>query len=83
MHYLLAGNRLYHRLDPKLPRQIALDDVQSMPELVHFARTVDIADTLKFVRENFIFEESDFDGMIHNSLDSATIYHDAWHNVRY
>lgn len=30
MQYLLAGNNLYHRLDPRLPKNFSLDDVTSM-----------------------------------------------------
>lgn len=30
MHYLLDSGGMYHRLDPQLPRQIALDDVAAV-----------------------------------------------------
>eukprot|EP01031_Cornospumella_fuschlensis_P026826 gene26826-32413_t len=80
MHYLLAGTKMYHRVDPMLPRQIALDDVTAMQELEDFAWSVDLTSTLKFVDSNFSYDEKQFDNEVHNSLDNATPYHDAWHN---
>eukprot|EP01032_Pedospumella_encystans_P018061 gene18061-20572_t len=80
MHYLLAASGLYHRIDPRLPRQIALDDVTAIQELKDFGNSVDLTETFKFVDEKFTYEE-DFDNDVHNSLDSAGNYHDAWHNT--
>eukprot|EP00349_Pseudokeronopsis_sp_Brazil_P011788 CAMPEP_0202976948 /NCGR_PEP_ID=MMETSP1396-20130829/81970_1 /ASSEMBLY_ACC=CAM_ASM_000872 /TAXON_ID= /ORGANISM="Pseudokeronopsis sp., Strain Brazil" /LENGTH=195 /DNA_ID=CAMNT_0049715181 /DNA_START=64 /DNA_END=648 /DNA_ORIENTATION=+ len=48
MHYLLAGNKMYHRLDPRLPKNFALDDVSSMQEISDFASTLDLTTTLDF-----------------------------------
>ena len=37
-------------------------------------------DTLRFVDENFSDPDLHLDSYESNSLDSATIYHEAWHN---
>jgi hypothetical protein len=53
MGYLLDKNKLYHRLDPSLPRQVPLDDVGALQELRDFAQTVDLTETLAFIERNF------------------------------
>ena len=78
MNYLLGSNGMYHRLDPVLPRQIALDDVTALNELKAFAYSVDIAETLRFVDEKFSDVKSDSAHDFNNSLDHATNYHEAW-----
>lgn len=57
MHYLLAGNKMYHRLDPRLPKNFALDDVTLLQEIQDFAWTVDLTSTLDFVDNFFTYEE--------------------------
>lgn len=81
MQYLLAGTKMYHRVDPKLPRQIALDDVNAMAELETFAMSVDLSETFSFVDKHFTYDAKAFDNEIHNSLDSASNYHEAWSNT--
>jgi predicted acylesterase/phospholipase RssA len=78
MHYLLAGNKMYHRLDPRLPKNFALDDVTLLQEIQDFAWTVDLTSTLDFVDNFFTYEEELDSSMAHNSLDSASHYHEAW-----
>lgn len=78
MHYLLAGNKMYHRLDPRLPKNFALDDVTLLQEIQDFAWTVDLTSTLDFVDNYFTYEEEADSSMAHNALDSATNYHEAW-----
>lgn len=80
MHYLLDGGGLYHRHDPVMPRNIALDDWQSIGELTSFARNVDLTDTLNFVDKHFnvAYDEAEEDNMVTNGLDNSTNYQDAW-----
>lgn len=69
---------MYHRLDPQLPRQIALDDASSMLELKAFAQAVPLQETLKFVDDKFCPVIEDVHSDFNNALDHATNYHDAW-----
>lgn len=78
MNYLLGSNGMYHRLDPVLNRQIALDDVSALNDLKQFAYTVDMTETLKFVDEKFSDVKTDSAQDFNNSLDHATNYHEAW-----
>lgn len=78
MQYMLGNNGLYHRLDPSLPRQFALDDVSCMQDLRDFAQTVDISETCSFIEKNFLDDYIDGDSAGYNSLDSSTNYHEAW-----
>ena len=80
MHYLL-GSGLYHRLDPVLPRQVPLDDISSMQELKDFGDTLDLQPTLDFIEKNFMadFHTADTDG--YNTLESATLYQEAWNSA--
>jgi hypothetical protein len=80
MHYLLGGTGLYHRLDPLLPTQIALDDVNAMKNMQAFAETVDMTETLKFVDENFSYDSLSCasDAGSYNAIDSSSDYHSAW-----
>jgi len=81
MGYLLGKNGLYHRLDPNLPRQIALDDASAMDELRSFGETVDLTQTLAFIEKNFMDDYSAEKGEGgHNELDSSTTYAEAWMN---
>jgi patatin-like phospholipase/acyl hydrolase len=43
----------YHRLDPQLEKQISLDSVEDIPELVKISKQVDISQTLEFVEKYF------------------------------
>lgn len=43
----------YFRLDPKLPREVGLDDVAAVPELVRVAREVDLDEVAAWVRIHF------------------------------
>lgn len=83
MHYMLSNRGLYHRLDPRLPKQVELDAVEKVDELIEFAKHLDMTQTLKFVDEKFSHDEFDsvVDNESYNSLDSATNYHDAWNIV--
>eukprot|EP01041_Mallomonas_annulata_P001455 gene1455-2799_t len=80
MHYLLGSSGMYHRLDPRLPRQIKMDDLTAIPEILEFAENVNMETTFNFVDNNFSFDDlsSADDTMVFNSLDSAASYHDAW-----
>lgn len=54
-HYQLTqflGSR-YHRLDRNLPREIELDDLKAVPELLELAETVDIRPAVAFLRREF------------------------------
>ncbi len=44
----------YHRLDPKLPREVALDDAEMIPDLVAMAKEVDIDATVKWVQKEWV-----------------------------
>jgi uncharacterized protein len=83
MHYLLAESNLYHRFDPQLPTQIALDDVNSMPFLLEFSQALQMDDTFKFIDEYFLYDPQSHmdDSSAYNSLDQATSYHIAWKNM--
>lgn len=78
MQYLLGAHGLYHRLDPQLPRQIALDDVTAMPALVDFAATVDMDETMRFIEMNFMDDYSSREEDGGNSLDTSSQYNEAW-----
>jgi hypothetical protein len=80
MQYMLSKTELYHRIDPRLPNKIALDDVDALSELVELGEHVDMRDTFKFVENNFnTVDLSSYDHTMEtNSLDNATTYHDAW-----
>lgn len=53
MFYLLGSSGMYHRLEPMLPCQVALDDTTSMDMLAKYAYDVDLTETLKFVDKKF------------------------------
>jgi len=78
MGYLLGKNGLYHRLDPALPRQIALDDVSAMQELRDFGEKIDLTSTFEFIEKNFIDDYQDSGGGATNTLDSSSNYSDEW-----
>eukprot|EP01042_Synura_sphagnicola_P000799 gene799-885_t len=84
MHYLLGNSGLYHRLDPRLPSAVAIDDVAAIPDLISFGESLDIEATLKFVDKHFASDDlqSIEDNMITNSLDSASSYNMAWERLR-
>ena len=46
---------MYHRIDPRLPRWIALDDVMSIKEIQEFGYSLDLRETFKFVDDKFKF----------------------------
>lgn len=56
MHYLLANNNTYHRIDPRMPRAFALDDVTSLQEIQDFAWSLDLTQTLEFVDNHFTYD---------------------------
>lgn len=80
MHYMLSKTELYHRIDPRLPSQIPLDDVDAIAKLIDLGEHVDMTDTFRFVEDNFAkMDLTSYDHtMVTNSLDNATSYHDAW-----
>lgn len=82
MHYMMSHSHLYHRLDPMLPRAIQLDDIGSMPELIHMGENIDLSKTLNFVSDHFSYEDlsSADHTMVTNTLDHSSGYHDAWVN---
>jgi hypothetical protein len=80
MNYLLTNNGLYHRIDPLLPRQIAIDDVKSVDEMISFANNIDLTETFKFIDNKFMDHNFDSTSDFNNSLDHATNYHEAWEN---
>jgi hypothetical protein len=43
----------HHRLDPVLPKQIALDDVERMPELIEIGDKADLRRTFEFLETHF------------------------------
>lgn len=47
----VLGERAHHRLEVELPRDIALDDVNALDELVALADRVDLAPTLRWLEE--------------------------------
>lgn len=53
MHYLLDSGGLYHRIDPRMPENFALDDWMAMERLQDFADSVDLSETFKFIDNNF------------------------------
>jgi len=75
MHYLLPTG-MYHRLDPSLPRQVALDDVDAMPELRAFGEQLDISETLSFISKHFNDDYEGDSAAGGGVLDST--YNDAW-----
>jgi uncharacterized protein len=46
----------YHRLGPVFPPEVsfALDDVRRIPQMIEFARTVDVTQAAAFIRANFV-----------------------------
>lgn len=76
--YLLGVNGLYHRLDPQLPRQIALDDVTAMPELRAFADSIDLDATLTFIEKNFMDEYAQSEHEGGTGEASSDDYNAAW-----
>jgi len=79
MYYLLGSNGMYHRLEPMLPCQVALDDTTSMEMLAKYAYEVDLTETLKFVDKKFGNEDMHADDTAgYNSLDNSSQYADAW-----
>lgn len=54
LNHVFSGG-MYLRLDPELPRQILLDEIDAMDEIQQFARKVDITKTLQFVDEHFTY----------------------------
>lgn len=53
MHYLLSSEGLYHRIDPRMPKALELDDTSSMAQLIDIGNEFDLKETLKFVDKNF------------------------------
>ena len=80
MNYLLSTSGLYHRVDPLLPRQITIDDVKSMKEMIDFANSIDLTETFRFIDHKFMDHNFDSTSDYNNSLDHATNYHEAWEN---
>jgi len=78
MHYLLGGRGMFQKINPALPRQIALDDAMSMQEMKDFADAIPLEETLKFVDEKFCPVVGDASSDFNNALDHATNYHEAW-----
>ena len=57
MNFLLAGNKMYHRIDPRLPKVFPLDDVTLLQELQDFAWSVDLTETFKYVDHHFFYDD--------------------------
>jgi predicted acylesterase/phospholipase RssA len=94
VHYLLtaSGSKMYHRLDPLLPKQFVLDDIDSVEELKEFAVGMDIDDTLGYVSQFWCDAETqgayplgrsasgEWITLGENGLEGGrTSYNDAWH----
>lgn len=45
-----------HTICCRLPRQIALDDVNAQQELEDFAMSLDLTDTFNFVDKHFVYD---------------------------
>lgn len=56
-HYLLAGNGMYHRVDPRLPRWVALDEVPAVEQLQQVAEEFDLTATNQFIRNCFVYDD--------------------------
>jgi hypothetical protein len=48
---------MYHRIDPRLLRQIPLDDVTALQEIANFGWSLDLNPTFKFVDQYFTYDE--------------------------
>ena len=90
MHYLTTaqGTNMYHRLDPRLPYKVSLDDIDRIDDLRDFAQNVNIDETFRYL-ERFWLEEGDEYMTGHrnggewasvgaNALDRSTGYNEAW-----
>lgn len=48
---------MYHRLDPRLPQNFALDDVTALTAIQDFGHTLDLNPTLDFVDKYFVYDD--------------------------
>jgi hypothetical protein len=55
-----------------------LDDTMALEELKEFAQHIDLTETEKFIRNNFLDVTKESDELGSNQLDSASQYHNAW-----
>lgn len=92
MHYLTTaqGTDMYHRLDPRLPHKVSLDDIDSIEEMKQFALDLDIDETLSYVQRFWQGDEighglsggrtssADWSTLGDNALEGATAYNEAW-----
>ena len=91
MHYLTTaqGTDMYHRLDPRLPHKVSLDDIDSIEEMKQFALDLDISETLRYVERFWHGDEgeglgerrggtADWGTLGDNALEGATAYNEAW-----
>lgn len=51
----ILGSR-YHRLDPFLDRPLGMDDSSSLPALIHLAQTINLEDTIEWIRHHIYAE---------------------------
>lgn len=71
-HFAASGDRF----DPRLPYEMALDDVSKMDELIDLGRNCDLEETFEFIKKRFMVETEE-----EEAEEMEKKYSDAWLRV--
>lgn len=71
--YAAICQRFVLRFDPRMPHEIALDDVTKIDELLALGRSCDMEETFTFIKKRFMVESDE-----EEAEEMEKKYSDAW-----